>query len=409
MLLTRSILRTLALALVAAACTSAQTTSTTESPPTTLVSATSSSSTTTQAPPTTLEVTLPTVVPAEPEPDPPAPPPDLPSGVTGVAVAAVGGAEVAESLGGEPFVRAHQGLVFPVVGRAGHWLQVETQCETRAWINGDQVAFTPGAREINSTGAGFDFRTAVVVLDPGHGGPNTGAVGPAGTVEKDLNLDIARRTRDLLGTSHAVDWETGAILTGSSVPPVGTVWMTRTEGPPGADIETGLVFRATLANAAGAHALVSIHNNTSPDTQSEITGAEAYYRVMDSESKRLGGLIVEELRRGFGSFNVEWATALDAGAKYRVRSDGVTDLYGVLKDAQVPAVLVEGAYLSNPAEEQLLQTPEFRQAYADAIYRALVRFLSTDDPGSGFVEPINRTASPGSGSPQPKCTIPAQP
>jgi hypothetical protein len=81
----------------------------------------------------------------------------------------------------------------------------------------------------------------------------------------------------------------------------------------------------------------------------------------------------------------------------------------VLYNATVPAVLVEGAYLSNAPEELQLLTPEFRQAYADGIYRALVRFLTTDDPGSGFVEPINRTASPGSGDPRSTCTIPAQP
>jgi N-acetylmuramoyl-L-alanine amidase len=306
-------------------------------------------------------------------------------------------------------VRAHEGLVFPVIGRQGRWLRVETQCETTAWIDGEQVFFTPGRFGGESPGASFEMADAVVVLDPGHGGPNIGTMGPLGTQEKDLNLDIARRARDLLLASHDVDWESGSITDGASVPPAGTVWVTRSEGPEGADIETGLVFRATLANVAGAHALVSIHNNASPERPSDITGAEAYYRVEDAESKRLGGLVVEELRRGFASFEADWAGATDAGAKYRVRSDGETDLYGVLKDARVPAVLVEGAYLTNPSEEALLLTSEFRQAYADAVYRALVRFLTTDDPGSGFVEPIVRTTSPGSGSPRPTCTIPAQP
>lgn len=325
-----------------------------------------------------------------------------------MAVVAVGGAGVAAAPGGPAFVQAHQGLVFPVIGRDGRWLLVETQCEETAWIDGAAVSFTPTAAGAQP-GPGLDMADAVVVLDPGHGGPNTGAIGPMGTVEKDLNLDIARRTRDLLTTPHTVDWETGEIFHGHSIAPVGTVWLTRTEGPSGADIETGLIFRATLANVAVASALVSIHNNASPDGPAATTGAETYYRVRDVESKRLAGLVVEELRRSFDPFDVAWAGAVDAGAKYRLRSDGETDLYGVLKNATVPAVLVEGAYLSNAPEEQLLLTPEFRQAYADALYRALVRFLTTDDPGSGFVEPINRTASPGSGSPQPSCTIPAQP
>jgi N-acetylmuramoyl-L-alanine amidase len=315
---------------------------------------------------------------------------------------------VAAAPDGAPFLRAHEGLIFPVLGREGRWLLVETQCDDTAWIDGAEVSFTPTSTG-TAPGLGLDMADAIVVLDPGHGGPNTGAVGPMGTAEKGLNLDIARRTRDLLTTSHTVDWTTGEIFDGDAVGPAGTVWLTRTEGPAGADIETGLIFRATLANAAAADALVSIHNNASPDGPSETTGAEAYYRVQDVQSKRLAGLIVEELRRSFAPFDVDWAGALDAGAKYRLRSDGETDLYGVLKNATVPAVLVEGAYLSNAPEEALLLTPEFRQAYADGLYRALVRFLTTDDPGSGFVEPLNRTASPGSGSPQATCTIPAQP
>jgi N-acetylmuramoyl-L-alanine amidase len=337
-----------------------------------------------------------------------APPPALPAGDGGVAVVATGGAGVAATAGGLPFVRAHEGLLFPVIGRDGRWLLVQTQCENTAWIDGAEVSFTP-TPEATEAGSDLDMEDAIVVLDPGHGGPNTGAIGPAGTVEKDLNLDIARRARDLLTTPHDVNWETGEIFAGDTIGPAGTVWLTRTEGPAGADIETGLIFRATLGNVAGANALVSIHNNASPDGPAATTGAEAYYRVQDIQSKRLAGLIVEELRRSFARFDVQWAGALDAGAKYRVRSDGETDLYGVLKNATVPAVLVEGAYLSNEPEEALLGTPEFRQAYADALYRSLVRFLTTDDPGSGFVEPINRTASPGSGSPQPSCTIPAQP
>ncbi|MDH3730954.1 MAG: N-acetylmuramoyl-L-alanine amidase [Acidimicrobiia bacterium] len=326
-----------------------------------------------------------------------------------MAVVATGGADVADVPDGTPFVRAHEGLVFPVVARQGTWLQVRNQCEDLSWVDGSQVAFTPSRFGGTPPGTGLDMADTIVVLDPGHGGPNSGASGPLGTVEKDLNLDIARRTRDLLAEPHDVDWSSGSITIGTSVPPAGTVWLTRTEGPAGADIESGLVFRATLANVAQAHALISIHNNSSPEVPTEITGAETYYRVQDPESKRLGGLVLEELRRSFAPFDADWAGALDAGAKYRVRSDGVTDLYGVLKNATVPAVLAEGAYLSNMSEELLLLTPEFRQAYADALYRALVRFLTTDDPGSGFVEPINRTASPGSGSPQSSCTIPAQP
>ena len=53
----------------------------------------------------------------------------------------------------------------------------------------------------------------------------------------------------------------------------------------------------------------------------------------------------------------------------------------------MPAVLVEGIYISEPEEEALLATAEFRQAYAEAVYRGVVRFLTTTDPGSGINRP----------------------
>ncbi len=72
-----------------------------------------------------------------------------------------------------------------------------------------------------------------------------------------------------------------------------------------------------------------------------------------------------------------------SGAKSRLSPRTGSQYYGVLDDSAVPAVIAEGAYIANDSEGELLATPEFQQAYADAIYRALVRFLTTDDPGRG--------------------------
>ncbi|MDP8959388.1 MAG: N-acetylmuramoyl-L-alanine amidase [Actinomycetota bacterium] len=322
-----------------------------------------------------------------------------------MAVVAAGGADLTGEPQGPPFVRAYQGLVLAVEGRQGDWLLVRTPCDTSAWVSGSQVSFTPEAQAAD-VGAGFDFAEATVVLDPGHGGPNRGAVGPAGLVEAVVNLDIARRARDLLQEPHSVDWETGVVGPGDDIPAVGSVWLTRTEGPPGADYEAGLLFRTRLANMAGAHAFVSVHNNADPDGPFRGPGSEVFYSVKDGQSKRLAGILIEELRRGFRSFQADWVGDTDAGAKHRLQDDGRTDYYGVLRRAQVPAVIAEGAFISNPDEEALLGTPEFRQAYAEAVYRALVRFLTTDDPGSGYTDPYPRTIPAGSGAPLPTCRIP---
>ena len=376
-------------------------TTTTAPPPTTT---TLSTTTTTTIPPVT------TTVPPAPAPDRPAPNPDQirPRPFQGAAIVAVGGAELTREPEGDPYVRAHEGLLFPVVGRQSDWLALLDHCDDPAWVRFDQVAFTPARTGGLPPGEGLSFADAVIVVDPGHGGPNIGAVGPKGLAEKEVNLDIARRTRDLLETAHTVDWSTGEILEGGEIPPARRVWVTRPEGPAGADIEAGLTFRTTIADSLNAHALVSIHNNAAPDGPFDGPGSEVYHGIDDALSKRLSGLILEEMRRGFSSFEADWVGATDAGAKIRVREDG-TDVYGIIRLAEVPSVIVEGVYLSNESEEALLETPEFRQAYADAVYRGLVRFITTDDAGSGFVEVDPFTGRLSSGAPVRECTVPAQP
>jgi len=297
-----------------------------------------------------------------------------------------------------------------VEGRRDDWLEVRTPCDTIMWVDGRTVAFTPTpTRPGSDRGRPGGLADAVVVLDPGHGGPNRGATGPGGLAEPAVNLDIARRAADLLRTSHTVDWGSGVIGTGQGTGAVGTVWLTRTAGPEDADYEAGLLFRTRVADMAGADALVSIHNNADPDGPYDGPGSEVFYSVTSDESRRLAGILMEEFRRSFSTFDIDWVGDTDAGAKYRLRSDGTTDYYGILRNAGVPAVITEGAYISNPAEEALLGTVEFRQAYAEAIYRALIRFLTTPDPGSFFTEPYERFVEAGRGDPLPTCQIPVQP
>jgi hypothetical protein len=96
----------------------------------------------------------------------------------------------------------------------------------------------------------------------------------------------------------------------------------------------------------------------------------------------------------------------DAGAKYRLAKDG-GDYYGVLRrTAALPAVLSEAAFLSNPPEEALLRTPAFQAVEAEALTRAVARFVDTDDPGSGFVTPYPRTAPAGPGGGAEGCVDP---
>lgn len=159
------------------------------------------------------------------------------------------------------------------------------------------------------------------------------------------------------------------------------------------DVTAGLAFRTALANALGAHALVSVHNNADPDGPSSKPGTETYYQYRSPASKRLAGLVYEELVRALVNFEASWVADRDAGAKYRLNSIG-TDYYALLRGSDVPTIIVEALFVSNESEEQLLRNPDVTDAIAVAVGAGVTRYFETDDPGSGFVVPYPREPGP---------------
>lgn len=382
--------------------------STTIPPPTTAAPATT---TTTVAP-------VPLAIPQETPPHPDPPQPSLPEGWDGhgVVTVAAGGADLVSAPGQQPFMRAREGLVLAGRGSSGDgaWIRVFHMCDGVAWVRSTEVEASLPA-EAAVVGAGVDFADAVIVVDPGHGGPNNvGAVAPDGLPEKLLNVEIAARLRHLLSAPRSVDWDTGQILDGADIPAARSVIVTRSGLGEEADYEAGLDFRAALANSANAHAMVAVHNNAGWEVDLDVPGSDVYYQSQApvyEASRRLATLIVEEMRRGFAEFDASWVGAIELGAKSRISPrDGVSQYYGVLKAATVPTVIAEGAYISNPTEAELLRTAEFQHAYAAALYRALVRFVTTDEPGAApSHDPEVWDGFAGSGGARPECEIPAQP
>lgn len=275
------------------------------------------------------------------------------------------------------------GVVFPVLSELSDGYRILDTCNTEGWVRASDME----EGLVTEAPANGEFDRSVFVIDPGHGLPDLGAVGPTGLTETEVNLDVAARVVELLRTPHEIDWSTGSLRPGDTVPAAATAILTRSpDGPNGGDYQLGLTFRATVANAVGATAFVSIHHNTSPETMLDHPGSEAFVSLSNPESPRLGGLIVEELRTSFARFGSDWAGSSGTGLISRVDPDG-SDYYTLLNRAEVPAVIVEGAYISNPAEEALARTDDFRQAYAEAIYRALVRFVTTEDDPIPHPEP----------------------
>ncbi|HSK06851.1 MAG TPA: N-acetylmuramoyl-L-alanine amidase [Acidimicrobiia bacterium] len=292
-----------------------------------------------------------------------------------------GNAMLSESVGG-PGRAIAPGIVFPVTATGSVGFQVFDNCNRPGWVAADGVepGLVPVERERG-------LEESVFVIDPGHGLPDLGAVGPSGLTETEVNIDVSARIVDLLRSPHDIEWATGAVTPGTTVPPVAAAILTRApDGPNGGDYELGLTFRAMLGNAVEATALVSIHHNTEPIRSLDHPGSSAFVSAANPESPRLGGLIVDELRTAFSRFDAEWVGGRGEGLSIRVGADG-DDYYTLLALSKHPAVIVEGAYLSNPSEEALIMTDVFRQAYAEGVYRALVRFVTTDDDPIPAPEP----------------------
>ena len=131
-----------------------------------------------------------------------------------------------------------------------------------------------------------------------------------------------------------------------------------------------------------------------------------YHQLDAPSSKRLAGLVWEELQAKLAPYGTDWVVGDASAARARESGDG-SDFYGILRLSRgVPAILTESAYVSNPAEERLLRTEKFLESEATAIATAILRMVTTDDPGSGFFGPFRSEVSPGGGGGTAGCDDP---
>ena len=236
------------------------------------------------------------------------------------------------------------GVVVPIVSELSNSYSVRTPCGNR-----DRVIW------------GTPISTADIVLDPGHGGAvETGAVGPNGLTEKELNLEVAKRTARIL--------ESRGI----------SVVLTRT-----ADYRIPLATRAEIANVLEAKAIISIHHNAPNANSSSTPGTEVFTQDGVPESARLGGLLQEEIVAALDEFDVNWTVASDAGAIVVINDSG-DNSYGMIRRPEMPAVLAELGYISNAEEAELFATVKYQDTAAAALADGIERWLTTEDPGSGF-------------------------
>jgi N-acetylmuramoyl-L-alanine amidase len=268
------------------------------------------------------------------------------------------------------------GLTLPIVGGTAISPEVLTPCLTRVQLQG--TAFDTIAPATNER--------KVVVLDPGHGGRDPGAVGPGRTREATRNLQVAILAQRAL-QKH-----------------VPHVVLTRTT-----DSVAVLGFRTALADALRASLAVSIHFNTSADGRSQTPGASMWGSFADPNGRRAAGVMFETIRAYLDTLSPmvrgRWLSNRDAGALYRVGSRG--DFYFLLREGHATWVLTESMYISNPVEEQLLARAAIRKGLARAIADGVMRYLTTDASGSGWRNPVFRGSPSSRGG--PRCTEPYAP
>ncbi|MCH5251461.1 MAG: N-acetylmuramoyl-L-alanine amidase [Lachnospiraceae bacterium] len=187
---------------------------------------------------------------------------------------------------------------------------------------------------------------AVVVVDAGHGGFDPGKVGTKNTLEKDINLAIAKKVEKKLTDSGY------------------RVYMTRTEDKALCEESdrskkvTDLKNRVEMIQKAEPAVAVSIHQNS---YSVGTSGAQVFYYKSSEEGKRLAGILQNTIKDIIGDGN------------HRVEKGN--DSYYMLRKVSCPFAIVECGFLSNPQEEELLCNEEYQQKMASGICEGIENFL----------------------------------
>lgn len=190
----------------------------------------------------------------------------------------------------------------------------------------------------------------VIVIDPGHGGRDPGKVGVNDILEKDINLSIAFKLKNLLELNDI------------------KVIMTREEDI-GLYAETDrnkknadLNKRIDIVHSSEADLAISIHQNSY--TEEYVRGAQVFYHKQSEEGKRLAELLQEQLKETLADGNHR---------KAKSNND-----YYMLRKTQCPLVIVECGYMSNYQESALLADDDYQEKLAWAIHLGIMRFINKE-------------------------------
>lgn len=201
-------------------------------------------------------------------------------------------------------------------------------------------------RNIKNTALAFmPLDNFTIAIDAGHGGWDPGKTGKNGLNEKDINLDIAQKTADFLE-------EAGA-----------DVYITRTsDSALGESKRSDMKKRIDIIENSKADIMISIHQNSYPSEKAK--GAQVFYFRKSENGHLLADCIQKSLIQCLDEKNTRTAKE--------------NNNYYVLKNTDIPSVIIECGFLSNPEEERLLNTEEYRLKTAWAIFDGILTYFEKD-------------------------------
>lgn len=228
--------------------------------------------------------------------------------------------------------RANQGDSFNVVSIKNDWYEISLPNGSIGFVAGWIVSIQGNVPQIEKPGAEKHTKNRTVVIDPGHGGRDNGTTGVRGTLEKTLTLKTAQLLYDKLRASG-----TNVVLTRNN------------------DTYISLPSRVSSSHYHSADAFISLHYDSINDRS--VRGMTTYY--YNSKQKPLGEQIHSSV--------VSKTMLKDRGTRF---GD-----YHVIRENRQTAILLELGYLSNPAEEMLVNTPQYQETVANGIFEGLARYF----------------------------------
>lgn len=240
-----------------------------------------------------------------------------------------------------------------------------------------------------STAAGRTDRLIIIALDPGHGGEDPGAIGPGGTREKDVVLRLAHRLRDRINATR---------INGNTM----RAYLTRD-----ADFFVPLHVRVQKARHVQADLFISIHADAffTPRPQGASvfalsqggasSTAARWMAAKENKADQIGGLNVKakdaQVRHALfdmsttaqinDSLKLGGAMLGEIGRVGKLHKPRVEQAsFAVLKAPDIPSVLVEAAFISNPEEEAKLNSDEYQEQLASALMRGIEGYFSKNPP-----------------------------